>query len=106
MLAPAVVWSAGISLPDSTTDRTARSFRPEEYSTPANLSGNTSIDVQPSDKAVVPRRTAAFRIAAAASVARSLTGLGGHGGFGLLPVALIVVVLGAGAIALRRRFAS
>ncbi len=39
----------------------------------------------------------------ALSVARSLTGLGGHGGFGLLPVALIAVVLAVGAIALRRR---
>jgi hypothetical protein len=37
------------------------------------------------------------------SVARSVTGLGGHGGFGLLPLALIAVVLGFGAIALGRR---
>jgi hypothetical protein len=39
-------------------------------------------------------------------VARSVTGLGGHGGFGLLPLVLIVAALGIGAIALRRRLAS
>ena len=39
----------------------------------------------------------------ALSVARSVTGLGGHGGFGLLPLVLIAVLVGYGAIALRRR---
>lgn len=39
----------------------------------------------------------------ALAVARSVIGLGAHGGFGLLPPALIAAALLTGAIALRRR---
>jgi hypothetical protein len=39
----------------------------------------------------------------AISVARSITGLGGHGGFGVLPIVLIAVTIGIGGLALLRR---
>ena len=42
----------------------------------------------------------------AVSVVRSITGLSGHGGLGLLPLALLAVVLGIGGLAWRRRRAA
>jgi hypothetical protein len=39
----------------------------------------------------------------AISVARSITGLDGHGGFGVLPILLIAVTIGIGGLALLRR---